>query len=876
MRKGLFSRVVTIILCYLLAVNPVMAQTFKHQEKELEIEKAENTGGQVSYKQKKLEKSKNEFGFGNQLGDFSLNYLLFISHYIPGSLMPVVCRNPMTAALTGGVGGVLPLIWLDNLVFALGSIVSLYTELMIFDHLQSYYRKMEADMKGSGSGSDGEVNLQLKGLELQYEALGHEIELLAMKADAIRATKAAWLLSGALSVSIGVILATAGAAVMATAAVSGGTAGAAAGASIGAALGVEVYGVGAAVGAAYGGVIGAEYGALYSAAAGAAIAEAMHSVTGDVCAPMFGITGAYLGAVGINEAVKKYKDDGEPHPDIKFPPPPKSTYKAPAGASKILPVVTGARSFEELVYGLIEMQTGKSVTLPQYQLIKAELEKNSDFKKGVDEEEFSSLKKYIALALKEDFWKKSSELIQKLSLLGEAHATTVNTQDDQDESAAISDEAVESESLADGFNIFKDATAVFNTGSNVVNLTNDSEIGADFSKVRANPIANAPEVISKYLSWDFFVKFANYLGFSNGGELALLLYVTMVGDLVVLKSRSWIMHPLIPFFYGIDGTWEAKLVSSIVAAYFANAYRKEVIEAKKRAIGFKIRVGEIITAMNKPGGGAATVQGGKFSFTKGASTALSSSLENKECITSSDLIGPQSVGPCPGQQNSKTTAFDLDSEGFRSAFGNISAMAAGTATSLGQALNHMSSGNNSGARGQLRNLGGAGPSLAAAIKGNLDLLSKKFPKKKINDRLSELEKLYTGRIQNALRSAGVKAPALAAAPLSFATLASISAPTETKDNGAGAVKDVNTLKKSGGSAIPDFGGFKMDFAKGKPLATEGGQISAYSKQDYLDATKGNFEYKDDDIGQNAQEDIFKTITLRYFKTAYPRIFKMKE
>ena len=148
MSKGLFARIMTIVLCYLLAVNPVMAQTLKHQDKELAIEKSENTSDQKSYKQKKLEKSKNEFGFGNQLGDFSLNYLLFISHYIPGSLMPAVCCNPMTPSCAPVIGRVLPLIWLDNLVFSLGSIISLYTELMIFDHLQSYYKKMEADMQG--------------------------------------------------------------------------------------------------------------------------------------------------------------------------------------------------------------------------------------------------------------------------------------------------------------------------------------------------------------------------------------------------------------------------------------------------------------------------------------------------------------------------------------------------------------------------------------------------------------------------------------------------------------------------------------------------------------------------------------------------------
>ncbi len=142
--------------------------------------------------------------------------------------------------------------------------------------------------------------------------------------------------------------------------------------------------------------------------------------------------------------------------------------------------------------------------------------------------------------------------------------------------------------------------------------------------------------------------------------------------------------------------------------------------------------------------------------------------------------------------------------------------------------------------------------------------------------MANLEKLYGGRIQNAIRSAGLKAPALAASPLSFATLASLGAPPEQKGNESGVPKDVNALKKGGSSAIADYGGFKMDFAKGKPLPTEGGQISSYSKQDYQDATKGNFEYKDDDIGQNTQEDIFKTITLRYFKTAYPLIFKKKE
>ena len=78
----------------------------------------------------------------------------------------------------------------------------------------------------------------------------------------------------------------------------------------------------------------------------------------------------YLGAVGINEAIIKYREDVEPHPNLPSPTPPKSTFQALAGGKEILPVLNRAKSFEELVYGLVEMQTGKSVTLSQYQMIK--------------------------------------------------------------------------------------------------------------------------------------------------------------------------------------------------------------------------------------------------------------------------------------------------------------------------------------------------------------------------------------------------------------------------------------------------------------------------------------------------------------------------
>ena len=194
------------------------------------------------------------------------------------------------------------------------------------------------------------------------------------------------------------------------------------------------------------------------------------------------------------------------------------------------------------------------------------------------------------------------------------------------------------------------------------------------------------------------------------------------------------------------------------------------------------------------GGVAGPPSGGRVSSTQGDSSPLASSAENQECIKSTDLLGPQSVAPCNGPQNS-STAFDLDDERFGTAFGNLGAIPAGAAGNLGQALNRMSAGNAKGARGELRNLGNTGPSLATSIKANLDLISKKFPKKKIDERMANLEKLYGGRIQNAIRSAGLKAPALAASPLSFATLASLGAPPEQKGNESGVPKDVNALKK---------------------------------------------------------------------------------
>ena len=67
----------------------------------------------------------------------------------------------------------------------------------------------------------------------------------------------------------------------------------------------------------------------------------------------------------------------------------------------------------------------------------------------------------------------------------------------------------------------------------------------------------------------------------------------------------------------------------------------------------------------------------------------------------------------------------------------------------------------------------------------------------------------------------------------------------------------------------------MDFAKGKPLPTEGGQIGSIPSKITRMPLKETLSIRTM-ILANTQEDIFKAITLRYFKTAYPLIFKKKE
>ncbi len=886
----MFRKCLSLGLCYLLLIQTTWAQsshTLNSNQQELKILKASGASDKAGYRQKKLEKSQNEFSFGNQMGDFSFNHLMFLTHYLPGAAIPVLCRNPLAAVATGGIGNFLPIIHLDNLMFALGSMTSLYMELLIFDHLQGFYKKLEKNMKEGAAEDDAKTTesrqrsaatnpkeQQLKALQIQYDALAHEVELLTMKAEAVRATKTMWMLSAALSVALGVVSTAAELTAYYSGTALGATAGAAIGAAAGAAIGVWIYGVGSAVGGPYGAAYGAAIGSYAGPALGLAMVEFIHNGTIDTCAPLYHITGPYLAGIGINEAIKNYNGKAEPTPPPPFEAPPapseEPTSMLPAHHhQQIMKVVNRAQSFDDLLFGMVESQHGRTLEPHEYLAIRQRLQK--EFPQAVHSADLQALKKFLTLGLQENLWKKSHELMQKLQPIASAHAGTA---DDQAEAADTEAEVMEAGQLTDNFNIVKDVGSLFNTGTNVINLTNDTELGDDVKKAIKNPMAHGTEVISKYLTWEFFVKFANYLGFSNGGELAFLLYITVMGDIVTLKARSLLKHPLVPYFYRIDGTWEAKLVSSIVAAHFANGHRKEILEAKKKTIGYKIQVSQMIDKMNEsvetPGSKTKGVAKGNSGTARKGVGALGSDQDKlNNCIDNSGLLGPNSINTCQQGTNKNAADFNLSNDDSDKAFGEIGEVGTGATSLSAQALSRLSIGDTKGASTNFRALSKLGPQLAATIKEKLDFLKSKYPDKNIQGQIDNIEKLFANRIQNSFTTAKDKAGNLSPIAMTFASTTPLANPILEK-----VTKEQNLGKDKTTFTMPTANPFGSSNSKATNQMS--GELSNYTEKDYQESLKGSYDYKNDDINADTHGDLFKGITIRYFKSAYPRLMKKNQ
>ncbi|HAZ14989.1 MAG: hypothetical protein A2X86_17730 [Bdellovibrionales bacterium GWA2_49_15] len=803
----MFKSSIAILTCIALFAGQLMftsfaqadSQNLSHQGNELNTVNAQTIAPRTNPEKERLVKSKSDFAFGAQLGDFSLNYLMFITHYLAGATMPVFCKNSVLSVPAGPPGIFLPNLWIDNIIFSIGSIVYLYFELLISDSLQKKNKVLEESLKTCPPGSqescqDAEhgESFHLKALDVQYQALDFELEILSQKAEATRATKTAWLLSAVLSLATYVTIGN------------------------------------------------------YP----------------DICLGMYPATLPFLGPT-LKDAFQNFQQQ-LPAPSK----PPLNTFIAPDSfpatigiqQREVLKIFEKANDFDSLALALTELQLTKLGVVPKHDEFEATLSFN------ISDDDFRSMKQWFIKALK-------GELLGKLnSLLSTAVAATA--EQEFDETLAAKQELTEAQNLSDFFSVYKDVNSMFNTTANVVNMTQDSSFADDYKKLSVDPVGESQKLAHRMISQQFFKQFADYLGFRNGGETAFLIYLTVIGDLVVLKSRSLLANPLVPSLFPVvaEGSFLFKIVSSVVGAYFADAYRQEVLAAKLKIIALKKTISATIQSIkDREKDGGLTVVSPPLQK-GGNTTASAQTSEGLLCFSQSSILGPDSLSICSAANDvnaAPVVPLNFGSNNFNQAIGQVGVNASETSENLTSAFNRLAVGNVRGARGNLRALGNSGAQMAALLKTGLGSFHKLNPHKKIKDELANTERNISARIQMALAAAKYKGGILQLSPSSPISYAGISAPSETISRGTRPLLPEQLHRvKSTGVTLP-IAPSKLEWHKKN-------KIDHAAESEFREALAKEYDFIQDDINNGSEQNIFEVITLRYFKTAYPVFFKRKD
>ncbi|MBI2521085.1 MAG: hypothetical protein HYV97_11725 [Bdellovibrio sp.] len=802
----------TICVCVALLFGKIFApnichadsRNLTHQGNELYTINAQSLSTQTNPEKEKLSKSKTDFAFGAQLGDFSLNYLMFITHYLAGATMPVFCKNSVLIAPAGPAGVFLPNLWIDNIVFSIASIVYLYFELLVYDHLQKKYKSLEESLNicdqenqpSCQNGKHGE-DFHLKALEAQYQGLDFELEMLDQKAEATRATKAAWLLSAVLSLATNVTIGN----------------------------------------------------------------------PPDICLGMYPATLPFLGPT-LKDAFQNFQQQFKASSPQGTMFNPMSVPGHGRGISKqeLQKIFQKAKDFNSLIMTLTELQmvnTGSNQS-PSFKL---DLLGPSYH---VSDDDFQAMKKWFMKIFRGDFL---SQVITRVTPIHTAIATT--TEQEFDETLAAKQELTEADNLSDFFNVYKDVSSIFNTTTKTMNLAQGSTFAEDYRKLLVDPIGQSAQLIERTISPQFFKQFADYLGFRNGGETAFLIYLTVVGDLAVLKSRSLLINPLVPSLFPVvgEGTFLFKIVSSVVGAHFANAYRQELLAAKLRIIELKKKLTSTIEAIKnreKDGGVSMTNAPSQSTDVRTTSTTTSQGIL---CINQANTLSPDSLSSCSNHNNvnaNPTIPMEFGNNNFGQVINNIGPNAMAASDNLIGVFNRLMMGNVKGAKGNLNALGNSGAQMAALLKRGLESFHKLNPQKKIKDELSNVEKNISSRIQVALAAARYKGGNLQPSPVSQMSLAGLSVPKEITNQGnvpLTSSEQFNKAKSADTTTLPRL--TKFDWYRKK-------QNDPVAENEFREAMAKEYDFVQNEINDESQQNIFEVITLRYFKSAYPVFFKRKE
>ncbi len=897
-----------LAICILMTTSPLPAFAEEATtvnaadiQKELDSAKAGQDSQQNNIVQTAQSQGGDGFRFGGQIDGFSLNYLVFLSQYMAGAAMPALCRNAMAGTDITGSSLALPYINIDNIIYAISSLIYLFVEILSFERIQKKKAQMDqfiADLKaggvenqGSGSGDQAtnrankkdHENLQITAVKAQRDLLAEQIRILYFKEDAIRATKAGWLLSALVS-SISYVIwytgvATAGAAgymyPVALASVGvGASATAATGAVAAGAVGAGVA-VGVGAGAAASGqspLASVGMGLLAGSAVPGLATSIMGTVMGmpDLCAPFSVLAAGTAAGAWFNdnffqiqqsvrggqEALNKKNNQSsnENFNDFK-------TY--------VLPKIKLAANSSELATALMEAQLMQKGAVQNVDpKIGQELHKNIA----------STISSKDVLLMRDTISGYYTKGLQGVvaAMFPEAQATTDNSNENMPPPSSGAPPAMEDPIT--GFS--NDVDSVVNTGNNLSSLSKDSEYLKDINSAKdAGELLSA--TLGKFLTFDFIKKFASWLGFKNGGEIMLFFFLSAVIDLAIMPARAVVVVPPIPIT-AYAGFFPGRIISSLVGAFFANGYYGEVYEFRGKLEQSYNKLNALIAAMEAKAGldtgpnisGAPKGQGNNSS-----GTAVLSGDNNKAaelCINGGEL-NPAAIGNCPANG---ATENDISKNFENPAFAqgiNLPEVNGGLALNgLSDSFNKLSVGNSKGARSSLQNLGSQANAISKRLKKIIDTANEKLPEAKVNETLSSLAKDQIQLLRNSFKIAGVEfdrqakiLPFVSAA--SATSLAAVSTESANADNTQALAALLKKNADQIGPAKNPWGNTLGNNTSGKNT-----ELANYSDEDVKEALKNNYEYNNNDaINPDAEKDIFKAITIRYFKTAYPQLLNKK-
>jgi hypothetical protein len=808
----------------------------------------------------KSAKSAGEFQFAHHLDGFSLWHLLFLSNYLAGSSMPLICRNAGMIVPSNPIptlqNMLIPLIALDNLVYSFASFIQLYFDYLLYEQnkklVENYNTELanltgegeEAVTTGSGTGSGsgsglGNQNLtatqrnfgkrrvnvgivagsgsgsgsgsaensnKLVGRDLdmsirrlQLKMIEDQIALLKMKKDAVQATEAGYKLSAVFSAA-GLLLQIAGAADPRYGAMF-----LAAGAAASVAKSTVVVTGGAVAGGAGGYVAGGAAGAILGPLA--PIAMVGGSMGGTAAGA---ITGAYA-AASIDNAING------------------------AAAATILGFPDVCLSMAAVVGGIAGMSNWS----------------DSMFKKHAED----LVKQGPPKPPEEVLWLKPELKLpwEKLYLIEDVHA----------------DVKEDAEGMTD---LAGDVEAVFKTGENLANMGRNSELMSELSEAQS-PMDAVKVLSDKFLTKEFFNEYAYYMGFRNGGENAFLAWLISSSDLIFFPGRGYSMAP-VPQVPGINGSFFSRMVHSTLSAYFAFKYRQDVESYINKLYGFRDKVAKTMEVLERDSGGGAG-GGNRGSSGLGSAGGPLDADEGGVCLNGGEF-SPSSVGPCGKDPKAAHNPADLFQHDSFKHFLSIPDLGAATALqSLTDGISHMTKGKGRQALNSLNALGQESAALSRKLKDAISFLDNKHPDRKIAENFGNLSRMMMEDYKAAARHVGLNTQKMLQNPGSNSGFFAGFKPLDGKSGG-----EKTDDKASIEDLLKSLATMPTDSPTEARAVRKSSGFSTYSEDDEAQALAQKFDYdegkKPDDIDPESQKDIFKIITIRYFKSAFPRFYKRAE